>query len=49
MIHMSVNRLLMSSQRAQEMILYDFLGRIYASRLAREGQTAGAQASTPAL
>jgi thiopeptide-type bacteriocin biosynthesis protein len=49
MIHMSVNRLLMSSQRAQEMILYDFLVRIYASRLAREGQTAGAQASTPAL
>ncbi len=35
-IHMSVNRFLRSAQRMQEMVVYDFLVRIYQSRLARE-------------
>lgn len=34
-IHRYVNRLLRSAQRAQELILYDFLVRFYASQLAR--------------
>ncbi len=34
-LHMHVNRMLPSDQRAQELILYDFLARIYRSRLAR--------------
>ncbi|WP_254614159.1 lantibiotic dehydratase [Myxococcus sp. CA056] len=34
-LHMHVNRLLASDQRAQELILYDFLARLYRSRLAR--------------
>ena len=33
--HMHLNRLFRSSQRAQEFVLYDFLDRLYASRLAR--------------
>src|SRR5205814_344848 len=32
-LHMHANRLLRSSQRAQEMVLYDFLARLYQSRL----------------
>jgi thiopeptide-type bacteriocin biosynthesis protein len=35
-LHMHVNRLLRSQQRAQEAILYDFLCRLYEGRLARE-------------
>ena len=35
-VHMSVNRFLRSAQRMQEMVVYDFLVRIYESRLARE-------------
>jgi thiopeptide-type bacteriocin biosynthesis protein len=35
-VHMSVNRLLRSAQRMQEMVIYDFLVRLYDSRLARE-------------
>src|SRR5262249_49884707 len=34
-IHMHVNRLLASAHRAQEMVLYDFLRRLYESKLAR--------------
>lgn len=33
--HMHVNRLLRSAQRAQELVLYEFLDRIYSSRAAR--------------
>src|SRR5262249_25506001 len=35
LMHMSVNRLLRSAQRAQEMVIYDYLARLYESRLAR--------------
>ena len=35
-LHMHANRLLRSAQRAQEMVLYNFLDRHYASRLARQ-------------
>ncbi len=34
-IHMHVNRLLRSAQRAQELVLYDFLNRFYESQRAR--------------
>ncbi len=34
-IHMYANRLLRSAARAQEMVLYDFLRRIYESQIAR--------------
>jgi len=34
--HMHVNRLLRSAQRAQELVLYEMLDRLYASRAARE-------------
>lgn len=34
-IHLSVNRLLRAAQRAQELVLYDFLVRFYESQLAR--------------
>jgi len=34
-IHMHVNRLLRSAQRAHEVVLYDFLARLYESRIAR--------------
>src|SRR5688500_19004346 len=35
LLHMHAVRLLRSAQRAQELVLYDFLARIYQSRLAR--------------
>jgi thiopeptide-type bacteriocin biosynthesis protein len=35
MVHMHCNRLLHASQRAQELVLYDFLRRLYAARRAR--------------
>jgi thiopeptide-type bacteriocin biosynthesis protein len=35
MLHMHANRLLRSAARAQEMVLYDFLARLYQSRTAR--------------
>lgn len=35
-LHMHANRLLRASARAQELVLYDFLARIYQSRLARD-------------
>jgi len=34
--HMHVNRLLRSAQRAQELVLYEMLDRLYASRAARD-------------
>ncbi|HTL97667.1 MAG TPA: thiopeptide-type bacteriocin biosynthesis protein, partial [Holophagaceae bacterium] len=34
-LHMHANRLLRDAQRRQELVLYDFLGRIYESRMAR--------------
>jgi hypothetical protein len=34
-LHMHANRLLRSAHRAQEMVLYDFLARLYESRAAR--------------
>ena len=34
-VHMHVNRLLRSDQRAQELVLYDFLTRLYGSQVAR--------------
>lgn len=35
-IHMHVNRLLRSTHRAQELVLYDFLSRLYGSMVARQ-------------
>jgi thiopeptide-type bacteriocin biosynthesis protein len=43
-LHMHVNRLLRSSQRAQEMVLYDLLTRLYSARLARRQPVAQAAA-----
>ena len=40
-IHMHANRLLRSAQRQQEMVIYDFLARLYDSRLARTAVGAG--------
>jgi len=34
-LHMHANRLLQSEQRSQELVLYDFLSRLYASEVAR--------------
>jgi thiopeptide-type bacteriocin biosynthesis protein len=36
-VHMHVNRMLRSSPRAHELVIYDFLFRIYDSQLARRG------------
>ena len=36
-VHMHLNRLLRSAQNAQEVVIYDFLGRAYASAVARHG------------
>jgi thiopeptide-type bacteriocin biosynthesis protein len=33
--HMHANRVLRSAQRTQELVIYDFLNRVYASRIAR--------------
>jgi thiopeptide-type bacteriocin biosynthesis protein len=38
-VHMHVNRVLRSSQRAQEVVLYELLARLYDSQLARQGRT----------
>jgi thiopeptide-type bacteriocin biosynthesis protein len=38
LLHMHANRLLRSSQRQQELVLYDFLTRLYESRAARKMQ-----------
>lgn len=36
--HMHVNRLVRSAQRAHELVLYDFLARLYAAQSARSGR-----------
>ena len=36
LVHMHTNRMLRSAARAQELVLYDFLHRLYTSRQARE-------------
>ena len=40
-VHVHVNRILRSAQKAQELVLYDFLARLYESRivLARKAST----------
>jgi thiopeptide-type bacteriocin biosynthesis protein len=38
-LHMHVNRMLRASSLAQELVLHDYLGRLYESRLARERDT----------
>ncbi len=35
-IHMNLNRVLRSSQRAQELVIYDFLERLYSSAIAKQ-------------
>ena len=40
-LHMSVNRLLRSMQPEQEFVIYDFLDRLYRSRVARAGERLG--------
>jgi len=35
-VHLHINRILRSSHQAQELVIYDLLARLYASRLARE-------------
>jgi thiopeptide-type bacteriocin biosynthesis protein len=37
-VHMHLNRFFRSAANAQEMVLYDFLARIYNSKMAREKQ-----------
>jgi thiopeptide-type bacteriocin biosynthesis protein len=37
LLHMHANRLLRSEQRAQELVLYDFLARLYQSEIAQSG------------
>jgi class I lanthipeptide synthase len=46
-IHLHVNRLLRSAHRAQEFVLYDFLGRLYESRHSR-ARAAGNRGAHPA-
>ncbi|MFC7385798.1 lantibiotic dehydratase [Sphaerisporangium rhizosphaerae] len=47
-LHMHANRMLPSAARAQELVLYDFLGRWYRSRAGRRLNGAGAAAARPA-
>jgi thiopeptide-type bacteriocin biosynthesis protein len=44
-VHMHVNRLIRASQRAHELVLYDFLAQLYDSRLARKTSTPTAVAA----
>src|SRR5262249_60279231 len=39
-VHMHLNRLFRAEQRAQELVVYDFLSRLYESRAARRRATA---------
>lgn len=48
-IHMHVNRLLRSAQRAQELVLYDFLARTYESQAARTRQNSKNRPAEPQL
>lgn len=47
-IHMFVNRMIRSDQRAHELVLYDFLHRLTASRLVRAERKSRASDPTPA-
>ncbi|HVG17758.1 MAG TPA: lantibiotic dehydratase C-terminal domain-containing protein, partial [Blastocatellia bacterium] len=38
LVHMQVNRLIRSAQRAHELVLYDLLSAVYESRAARAGR-----------
>jgi lantibiotic biosynthesis protein len=40
-VHMHANRMLHAAARKQELVLYDFLSRVYESRLARRRRAAG--------
>jgi thiopeptide-type bacteriocin biosynthesis protein len=42
LLHMHANRLLSSAHRAQEMVLYDYLTRLYESRMAQAQEGRGA-------
>ena len=42
-VHMFVNRLIRSDQRAHELVLYDFLVQIYGSLLARARKAGNAR------
>jgi thiopeptide-type bacteriocin biosynthesis protein len=44
-LHMHANRMLPSAARLHELVLYDFLGRLYLGALARAGQRARAEPS----
>ena len=46
LIHMQVNRLIRSAQRAHELVLYDLLASIYDSRAARAAKEAAAAAQS---
>lgn len=37
LLHMHANRMLRSDQRVQEMVLFDYLNRLYQGRLSRRG------------
>ncbi|HZT42757.1 MAG TPA: lantibiotic dehydratase [Chthonomonadaceae bacterium] len=41
LIHMQMNRLLRGAQRMQELVLYDFLARLYESQVARQKKLRG--------
>ena len=45
LVHLHVNRILRSEARAQELVLYDFLCRLYRSQAARERETTRGQRS----
>lgn len=45
-VHMHVNRLIRASQRAHELVLYDFLSQLYNSRSARKARSGS---SSPVL
>jgi thiopeptide-type bacteriocin biosynthesis protein len=46
-VHMHLNRLLRSTHRAQELVLYDFLARLYESKVARTRGTSAGAGGTP--
>jgi hypothetical protein len=47
--HMHINRLIRSSQRAHELVLYDFLYQIYDGRIARKTRIESILRATPGL
>jgi hypothetical protein len=46
-LHMHANRLLRSAARAQELVIYDFLERLYKSKPAREARRIGVPRPVP--